>query len=175
MHYIIGWCRAVVAVNSPMQVDSRSCIDVFGTSDSKHYIWQLLCDEWHRVSHCPTNWWSFLFHFYRKLRHQLIPVSSKWRNHVHFCSISGCDFSIMVQPILKKTLQFWKLWFKTFNFLCCNLLGIFSSLAPKNGGLSGPTVVGCLRLLCISQMADVVLLSQSTPHVSRCTVVHEHF
>ena len=37
MQYIIGWCRVVVAVNSPMRVDARSCMNVFGTSDSKHY------------------------------------------------------------------------------------------------------------------------------------------
>ena len=37
MHYIIGWCRVVVAVNSPMRVDARSCMSVFGTSDSKCY------------------------------------------------------------------------------------------------------------------------------------------
>ena len=37
MHYIIGWCRVVVAVNSPMRVDARSCMNVFGTSDSKYY------------------------------------------------------------------------------------------------------------------------------------------
>ena len=30
-------------------------------SDSKHYIWQSMWDEWRRVSHCPTNWWTFLF------------------------------------------------------------------------------------------------------------------
>ena len=37
MHYIIGWCRVVVAVNSPIQVDAWSCMNVFGTSDSKYY------------------------------------------------------------------------------------------------------------------------------------------
>ena len=34
MHYINGWCRIVVAVNSPMRVDAWSCMNVFGTSDA---------------------------------------------------------------------------------------------------------------------------------------------
>ena len=29
-------CRIVVAVHSPMRVDARSCINIFGTSDSKY-------------------------------------------------------------------------------------------------------------------------------------------
>ena len=37
VHYIIGWCRFVVTVNSPMRVDARSCMNIFGTSDSKYY------------------------------------------------------------------------------------------------------------------------------------------
>ena len=37
MHYINGWCRIIVAINSPMRVDARSCINIFGTSDSKYY------------------------------------------------------------------------------------------------------------------------------------------
>ena len=34
MHYINGWLPSVVAVNSPMRVDARSCMNVFETSDS---------------------------------------------------------------------------------------------------------------------------------------------
>ena len=60
MLYINGWCRIVVAVNLPMRVDARSCMNVFGTSDSKYYRWQSLWDEWRRVSHWPINWWAFL-------------------------------------------------------------------------------------------------------------------
>ena len=36
MRYINGWCRIVVAVNSSMRVDAWSCMNVFGTSDSKY-------------------------------------------------------------------------------------------------------------------------------------------
>ena len=60
MHYINGWCRIVVAVSSPMRVDARSCMNVFGTRDSKYYRRQSLWDEWRRVSHFPANWWAFL-------------------------------------------------------------------------------------------------------------------
>ena len=68
MHYINGWCRIVVAVNSPMRFDARSCMNVFGTSDSKYYRRQSLWDEWRRVSHCPTNWWDFLSSYLQLLR-----------------------------------------------------------------------------------------------------------
>ena len=61
VHYINDWCRIVVAVNSSMRDDARLCLNVFWTSDSKHYRRQSLWDEWHRVSHCPTNWWALLF------------------------------------------------------------------------------------------------------------------
>ena len=37
MHYIIDWCRVVVAVSSPMWIDARSCMNVFGTRDCKNY------------------------------------------------------------------------------------------------------------------------------------------
>ena len=37
MHYIIDLCRVVVVVNSAMRVDARSCMNVFGTRDSKYY------------------------------------------------------------------------------------------------------------------------------------------
>ena len=36
-------------------------MNVFGTSDSKHYVQQSLWDEWRDVSHCATNRWTFLF------------------------------------------------------------------------------------------------------------------
>ena len=47
------WCRIAVAVNLPMGVDARSCMNVFGTSDSKFCRRQSLCDEWRCTSHCP--------------------------------------------------------------------------------------------------------------------------
>ena len=37
IHYIIDWRRVVVVVNSPMWVDALSCMNVFGTSESKYY------------------------------------------------------------------------------------------------------------------------------------------
>ena len=37
MHYVIGWCHVVVAVNSPMLVNAWSCMNVFGTSNNKYY------------------------------------------------------------------------------------------------------------------------------------------
>ena len=37
MNTVNGWCRIVVAVNSHMRVDVRSCTNVFRTSDSKYY------------------------------------------------------------------------------------------------------------------------------------------
>ena len=67
--YVDGWLRfsryillcitytaIVVAVNSPMRVVARSCMNVFGTSDSKHCRQQSLWYEWRRVSHCPLVW-----------------------------------------------------------------------------------------------------------------------
>ena len=36
-NYINGWCRVVVAVNSPMRVNARSCMTVSEKSDSKYY------------------------------------------------------------------------------------------------------------------------------------------
>ena len=70
-----GWCRNIIAVNWPMRVDAQSCMNVFGTSDSKYYRRQSLWDECRRVSLCPTNWWAFLFHI-KALRHirQLLPT-----------------------------------------------------------------------------------------------------
>ena len=59
LHYINGLCRIVVAVNSSMRVDARSCINVFRTCDSKYYRWD--SHFWWVTSHCPTNWWVFLF------------------------------------------------------------------------------------------------------------------
>ena len=60
--FIHKWLvRIVVAVNSPMRVDARSCMNFFGTSDCKYYRRQLQWDEWRRVSHCLANWWAFLF------------------------------------------------------------------------------------------------------------------
>ena len=53
MHYINDWRRTIVAVNSPMRVDARSHMNVFGTSHSKYYRRQSLWDEWRRFSHCP--------------------------------------------------------------------------------------------------------------------------
>ena len=32
----LGWCRIVVAVSSHMRVDARSCVNVFGISESKY-------------------------------------------------------------------------------------------------------------------------------------------
>ena len=37
-----------------------TCINVFGTSDSKHYIRRSFWHECRHVLHCPTNWWAFL-------------------------------------------------------------------------------------------------------------------
>ena len=44
MHCINGWCRSIVAVNSPMRVDARSYMNVFGTSDSNYHRRQSLWD-----------------------------------------------------------------------------------------------------------------------------------
>ena len=60
MHYTIGWCRVVFAINSPMRVDARSCMNVFGASDNK-YCRRSRCgmsDVAFRTA--PTNWWAFL-------------------------------------------------------------------------------------------------------------------
>ena len=54
MHYINDWCRIVVSVNSPMQINVWSYMYVFGTSDSKYYRRQSLWDKWRCISHCPT-------------------------------------------------------------------------------------------------------------------------
>ena len=42
MYYINGWCCIVVAVNSPMRVAARSCMNVFVTSDSNYYRPQVM-------------------------------------------------------------------------------------------------------------------------------------
>ena len=60
VNYISGWCRIVVAVNSPMRVDVRSCTNVFGTSYSNYYRRQSLWDAWCPVSHCPHQLVGFL-------------------------------------------------------------------------------------------------------------------
>ena len=38
-----------------------ACIYVWETSDSKHYTRWLFWDECRRISHCPTNWWAYLW------------------------------------------------------------------------------------------------------------------
>ena len=43
LHYINGWCRIVVAIDSPMRVDARSFMNVFGTN-SMFYRQQSLWD-----------------------------------------------------------------------------------------------------------------------------------
>ena len=68
--YVDGWLRFLRYTCTSMhckmagvvccRVDARSCMNVFGTSDSKYYLRQSLWDDWRRVSRCPTNWWAFL-------------------------------------------------------------------------------------------------------------------
>ena len=63
MQYTNGWCRIIVAVNSPLWADALPCMNIFWTSDSKYCRQQSLWDEWCCISHCPINWWAFLFNF----------------------------------------------------------------------------------------------------------------
>ena len=37
-----------------------ACINVFRTSDGKHYIRRSFLNECCSISHCPTKWWAFL-------------------------------------------------------------------------------------------------------------------
>ena len=50
MHYVNGMCRIVVAVNSPMRFDALSCMNIFGTGDSKCYIRHSLWNERRRTA-----------------------------------------------------------------------------------------------------------------------------
>ena len=99
MHYIHGWCRIVVAVNSPMRVDARSCMNVFGTSDSKYYRRQSLWDERRRVLHCPINWWAFLFMYFIIIylrNHAMTSMA-----HCHVVMLPLTDISIKLLERLK--------------------------------------------------------------------------
>ena len=61
MHFINGLCQARVILLSRSIRHCESILNVFGRSDSQYNIRQSLWDEWRRVSHCPINWWAFLF------------------------------------------------------------------------------------------------------------------
>ena len=60
-----GHFRIIVAFkshNTNATIRTWACINVFGTSDSKHsaYLRRSFWYECRRVSHCTTNWWAFL-------------------------------------------------------------------------------------------------------------------
>ena len=76
LYYVNGWCPVVVAVNSPMRVDARSCLNVFGTSDSKYYRTVAVGRVTSRFA----------------LPHQVVGFSCR----VNFWSCSGDDFSTIV-------------------------------------------------------------------------------
>ena len=40
----------------------------FRNNDRKYYRRQSLWDEWRRISHCPTNWWAFLYIIHSQFR-----------------------------------------------------------------------------------------------------------
>ena len=69
-------------------------------------------------------------------------VGSKSHKRVHFGPCSDCNFSIMVQLILK-TFTDLKL-IQGLHFLFCNILDIFAPW-PRKCSSSGPTVVYALR------------------------------
>ena len=61
-HDIHDYFRIIVAVKSHIRVDAWAGTNVFGTSDSKHYIRRSLWDECCSVLHCPHQFVGFLVH-----------------------------------------------------------------------------------------------------------------
>ena len=75
----------------------------------------------------------------RKWRHKLLPIGSKSYKRVHFGSCSGRDFSLTVQPILKRFTVLESV-IQALYFFLCKLLDIFATW-PRKWGSDGPTVV----------------------------------
>ena len=95
-----------------------------------------------------TAWPPTVFKFSPGMMSPATSVGCKLHKRVHFWSSFGLDFSIMVQPILKKFAVL-ETVIQELHFFFCNLLYIFGpwpecSLTRKWGS-SGPTVVYALR------------------------------
>ena len=139
------------------------------------------CQRWqfqNLKQHSPRQ--SFRLH--RKRRHQLLPIGSKSHKPVKCGSCSRRDFSITVQPILKR-FSVLKL-IQAHPFFFCNLLDIFAPWLRKWVS-SGPTVVYALRwwLIAIFSLYVYALHIRFVSYCCRgqlananlCAVMHERF
>ena len=69
-HYANGFfiLLSVQVTHTSAPIRTWACINVSRTSDSKHYIRWSFWDECRHISHCPTNWWTFLLHWWWRHR-----------------------------------------------------------------------------------------------------------
>ena len=98
------------------------------------------------------------------MRHKLLPVDSKSYNRVNFKSFSGREFSIMVQPILKRFTVLESI-IQGLHFLLVQLVRHFCSLTRKWGS-SGPTIIYALRNW-------LILICSETANASSFKNLHE--
>ena len=83
----------------------------------------------------------------RKWRHKLLSVGSESYKRVNFGSRSGRDFSITVQPILKR-FTILEIVIQGLHFSLCNLLDVFAPW-PRKWGSIGPAVVYAFHMWLI--------------------------